>query len=70
MRKYEKTIAIEQPSPSEEDRETAKLEWNKENPSLPFDDLPTRKKNSLTKAEMFHRQYRDLANAIMNFRNK
>jgi hypothetical protein len=54
--------------PIDIDYVTAKDSYELENPGMKFEDLTTRKRNSLARSEMFHRHYHAICDAIKGFR--
>lgn len=54
--------------PTSPDEAAAKREWNDKNPDVPWELLRTQKKNRLIEDQKFHREFRELSNAIRNFR--
>ena len=50
------------------DHAAAQAEWKREHPLQKWDDLATRIKNRLAREQMFHREFRELSNAIKGVR--
>lgn len=63
-----KILKVTEPRFTCEDFNKAKAEWLAKNPDGDWDNLRTQTKNRLAKEQKYHREFADLAKAIMTFR--
>lgn len=58
-------LGLNKKKPLPEDYQTAEKEWNQGHYEQSFASLPTRKRNSLARDQMYHREFHALCDAIV-----